>query len=178
MHLCRICVVPSRTVFCSWLGDILSRPIVLTCFLRSLGIAPNDPFTTSTTVTCFSYTLSISIFRSWHLLIFSSFTSSILPSPGIATSIIYTCFFSTTVMSGMLCARCLSICMFKSQKILTSSFCRALSTLCSHHLSAVGRLCFLQRFQCSIVVPFFVVSLCNFATTAHQVVYCLFTLHN
>ena len=52
--------------------------------------------------------------------------------------IIHTCFFSTTVLSGMLCARCLSVCILKSQRILTSSFCRTLSTLCSHQLSAVG----------------------------------------
>ena len=95
-------------------------------------------------------TVSISIFRSWYLLIFSSSFSSILPSPGIATSIIHARFFSTTVMSGMLCARCLSVCILKSQRILTSSFCRTLSTFYSHLLSAVGRLCFLQRFQCSI----------------------------
>ena len=42
------------------------------------------------------------------------------------------------------------VCILKSQRILTSSFCRTLSILCSHHLSAVGRLYFLQRFQCSI----------------------------
>ena len=149
MYLRRICA-PGRTVFCSWLGDILSRPIVLKCFLRSLGIAPNDPVTTGTTVACFSHSFSISIFRSWYLLIFSSFFSSILPSAGIATSIIHTRFFSTTVMSGMLCARCLSVCILKSQRILTSSFCRTLSTLCSHYLSAVRRLQFVQRFQCSI----------------------------
>ena len=51
--------------------DILSRPIVLKCFLKSLCIAPNDPITSSTTVACFSHSLSISIFRSWYLLIFS-----------------------------------------------------------------------------------------------------------
>ena len=112
----RICAVPSRTVFCSWLGDILSRLIVLKCFLRSLGIAPNDPITTGTTVACFSHSLSISIFRSWYLLIFSSYFSSMLPSPGIATSVIHTRFFSTTVMSGMLCAMCLSVCILKSRE--------------------------------------------------------------
>ena len=36
-----------------------------------------------TTVTCFSHSLSISIFRSWYLLIFSSSFSSLLLSPGI-----------------------------------------------------------------------------------------------
>ena len=140
-----------KSVFCSWLGDILSRPIVLKCFLRSLGIAPNDPITTGTTVACFSHSLSISIFRSWYLLIFSSSFSSILPSPGIATSIIHTRFFSTTVTSGMLCARCLSVYILKSQRILMSSFCKTLSTLCSHHLSVVGRLYFLQRF-CAVLM--------------------------
>ena len=149
-YLRRICAVPSRTVFFRWLGDILSRPFVLKCFLRSLAIAPNDPITTGTTVACFSHSLSISIFRPWYLLIFSSSFSSILPFPGIATSIIHTRFFSTTVMSGMLCARCMSVCILKSQTILTSSCCRTLSTLYFHHLSAVGRLYFLQRFQCSI----------------------------
>ena len=124
----------SRTVFCSWLDDILSRPIILKCFQRSLGIAPNDPITTGTTVACFSHSLSISIFRSWYLLIYYSSFSSILPSYGIATSIIHTHFFSTIVMSGMLCARCLSVCILKSQRILTSSFCRTLSNLCSHRL--------------------------------------------
>ena len=56
-YLRRICAVPSRTVFCSWPIDILSRPIILKCFLRSLGIAPNDPITTGTTVACFSHSL-------------------------------------------------------------------------------------------------------------------------
>ena len=146
-YLRRICAVPSRTVFCSWLGDILSRPIVLKCFLRSLGIAPNDPITTGKslrypiTVACFSHNLSISIFRSWYLLIFSSSLSSILPSSGIATSIIHTRFFSTIVMSGMLCARCLSLYILKSQRILTSSFCRTLSTLCRGTSAALMQLC-------------------------------------
>ena len=152
MYLCRICAVPSRTVFC--LGDILSRPIVLKCFLRSLGVAPNDSIITGTAVACFSDSLSIDIFRYWYLLIFSSSLSSILRSPGIATSIIHTRSFSTTVTSGMVFGRCLSVGILKSQRILTFSVYRTLSTLCSHHLSAVGRLYFLQRFQCSIDATF------------------------
>ena len=61
-------------------------------------------------------------------------------------------FFSTTVISGMLWARCLSVWILKSQRILTSSwsFCGTFSTLCSHYLSDAGRWYFLHRFQCSI----------------------------
>ena len=65
MYWHRIYAVPSRTIFCSWLGDILSRPIVLKCFLRSLGIAPNDPITTGTEVALFS---TVFLFLSLNLV--------------------------------------------------------------------------------------------------------------
>ena len=141
--------VPSSTAFWRWLGEILSSPKVFRCFTRSLGIAPRAPITIGTTVAFFSQSLSISTFRSWYLVIFSTFFWLILLSPGIATSINHTCFFSTIVISGMLWARCFSVWILKSQRILTS-FCSTFSTLRSHHLSDAGRWYFLHRFQCRI----------------------------
>ena len=85
--------------------------------------------TTGTTVAFLSQSCSTSIFRSWYLVIFSTSFCWILLSPGIATSTNHTCFFSTTVMSGMLYARCLSVWILKSQRILASLFCSTFSIL-------------------------------------------------
>ena len=154
-----MCAVPSSAAFCSWLGVILSRPKVFRCFVWSLGITPRAPMTTGTTVAFLSQSRSTSIFRSWYLVIFSTSFCWILLSQGIATSTSHTCFFSTTVMSGMLCARCLSVWILKSQRILASFFCSTYSILCSHHLSAAGGWYFLLRFQCSIEATLLYLSL-------------------
>ena len=82
-----------------------------------------------------------------------------LLSLGIATSMSHTCFFSTTMMSGMLCAKCLSVCILKSHSILTSSFCMTFLTLCSHHLSAAGIFYFLHCFH-SIEATFYIALYC------------------
>ena len=83
-----------------------------------------------------SQSISTSNFKSWYLVIFSTSFWSILLSPGIAISINHTYLFST-VISGVLWARCLSVWILKSQRILTSSLCSTFSTLCSHHFSII-----------------------------------------
>ena len=79
------------------------------------------------------FLLSTSTFRSWYLVIFSTSFWSILLSPGVAKSINHTNFFSTTVIFGMLWARCFSDKILKSQRILISSFYITFSTLCFYH---------------------------------------------
>ena len=154
-----MCAVPSSAAFCSWLGVILSRPKLFRYFFRSLGIALRAPMTTCTTVAFLSQCRSTSIFRSWYLVIFSTSFCWILLSLGIASSTNHTCFFSTTVMSGILCARCLSVWILKSQRILASLFYSTFSILSSHHLSAAGRWHFLYRFHCSIETTLLCLSL-------------------
>ena len=119
-------------------------------FTRSLVIAPKASITASTTVAFFFQSLFPSTFRSWYLQFFSTSFGSILPSPDSATSINHSWFFSTTVIFGMLWARCLSVWILKSQRILSSSFCNTFSTLWAHHFSNAGRCYFLHRFQSSI----------------------------
>ena len=103
--------VPSSTAFWSWLGEILSSPKVFRCFTRSLSIAHRAPITTGTTVAFFSQSLSTLTFWSWYLVIFSTSFWLILLSPRIATSINHTCFFSTTVVSGMFWTRSMFVCL-------------------------------------------------------------------
>ena len=114
--------VPSSTAFWTWwLGEILSSSKVFRCFTRSVGIGPRAPITTSTTVAFFSQSLSISTFRSSFWLI--------LLSPGIASSSNHACFFLTTVISGMLWARCLSVWILKPREFWLLHFA-ALSRHC------------------------------------------------
>src|SRR6185436_11539563 len=109
--------------------------------------------------TFLSQSLCTSILRSWYLVSFSVSFCVMRESPGIATSTNQMCFFSIMVISGMLWARCLSVCSLKSHRILTSSVSRTFSTLCSHQLLVVGMLYFLHRFQCSIVATLSYLSL-------------------
>uniref|UniRef100_A0AAX7UZ72 Immunoglobulin V-set domain-containing protein n=1 Tax=Astatotilapia calliptera TaxID=8154 RepID=A0AAX7UZ72_ASTCA len=91
----------------------------------SLGVTtPSAPITTGTTVT---FTLHILSSSSLSPLYFSSFSCSfflILLSFGTATSITTAVFFclSTTTMSGWLATTILSICIWKSHRILARSF--------------------------------------------------------
>ena len=109
-----------------------------------------------------------SLARSWYLSTFSFSFSSTLASPGTATSIIWqtACCLSTLTRSGLLCSRTSwwSVCMLKSQRILTFSCSKTFPGTCSYHLSATSNPYFLHKHQwtcsfCNAIMSTFIFSL-------------------
>ena len=99
---------------------------------------------------------------------FSFSFSSTLASPGTATSIIWqtACCLSTLTRSGLLCSRTSwwSVCMLKSQRILTFSCSQTFPGTCSYHLSATSNPYFLHKHQwtcsfCNAIMSTFIFSL-------------------
>jgi len=101
----------------------------------ALGMAPSAPMTTGTTMAFRSQSLSTSTFRSWYFWIFSCSFWSILPSPGIATSMRYVCHFFHHGDVENVVAQMLVRLDFKVPEYFNFiQFCRIFSA-CAPHLS-------------------------------------------
>uniref|UniRef100_A0A669AZ21 mitogen-activated protein kinase kinase kinase n=1 Tax=Oreochromis niloticus TaxID=8128 RepID=A0A669AZ21_ORENI len=141
-----ILAVPRTALFWTEISDVV--PGICWSHSPSLGVtAPSAPITTGTTVTFTLHILSSSSLSPWY---FSSFSCSfflMLLSFGTATSITTAVFFclSTTTMSGWLATTILSVCIWKSHRILARSFSITLGGI-SHFDLGTSRLYSAQMF--------------------------------
>uniref|UniRef100_A0A3P9CAH7 Taste receptor type 1 member 3 n=1 Tax=Maylandia zebra TaxID=106582 RepID=A0A3P9CAH7_9CICH len=131
---------------CTSIFQTVTLSVILSISLQVIT-APSAPITTGTTVTFTLHILSSFSLSPWY---FSSFSCSfflILLSFGTATLITTAVFFclSTTTMSGWLATTILSVCIWKSHRILARSFSTTLGGI-SHFDLGTSRLYSAQMF--------------------------------
>ena len=145
-----------RTVLSS--ADFCSNAVLITIpssskhFFSLFDVLSNVPITSGMTLMILMFhILSISLFSSWYLSIFSFSFLLTLMSPGLAISVMAQLFsfLFTTVISGFLSL--ISVTLYHeiitSHKIFTSSFSATPSGVFSYHFSLLFRLHFPYNFQ-------------------------------
>ena len=115
--------------------------------MSRFGTVPRAPITTGRMAVSTRWILSISNARSWYFSTFQSAVLTTLKSPGTAISMIvnFHIAFSTRIISGLLCATAMSVCIVRSQDNSTSSFSTTSAGVCSYHLSELSSPCFLHN---------------------------------
>ena len=135
-NLLCMCAVPWRMIFCSSL--MLLAPGIFHKFWSIPHlISPSAPTITDIVSVLIPHILVISISRSLYFESFSMTFVEVFRSDGTDTSIRlqHWLAWSLIAISGLFADSSLSVCICKSQRIVTSSFPVTVSGLCSYHLS-------------------------------------------